>query len=54
MRLKGRAVEDGIGVTKQELLDDPPEGRPKGNVAMVSSRHAGVKEGKPIALAIKN
>lgn len=54
VRLEGRAVEDGIGVTKQELLDDPPQGRSKGNVAMHSSGHAGVKEGKPTTLAVKD
>ena len=54
VRLEGRMVEDGVRVTKQELLDDPPRGRRKGNVAIRSSEHARVKEGKPITFAIKD
>jgi len=47
VRLEGRAVEDGIGVMAQDLIDDPPQGHSEGNMAMRSSRHTRVKEGKP-------
>ena len=54
MVLEGRAVEDDIGVVKQDLLDDPPQGRSKGNMAMHSSGHTRMKEGKPTTFAIKH
>jgi len=52
VRLEGRAVEYGIGIMEQELLDDPPQGRSECDMAVHTSRHAGVKEGKPITIAV--
>jgi hypothetical protein len=54
VRLEGCAVEDGIGVMKQDLLNDPPQGRSKGNMVIHSSGHTGVKEGKPTTIAVKD
>lgn len=53
-RLEGRAVKDGIGVMKQDLLMDPPQGCSKRNMAMPSPGHTGVKEGEPTTLAIED
>ena len=53
-RLEGGTVEDGFGVMKQDLLVDPPQGRSKGNMAMHSPGHTGVKEGKPSTLAVED
>ena len=52
VRLERRAVKYGIGITEQELPDDPPQGRSERNMAVHTSRHAGVKESKPITVAV--
>ena len=36
----GDAVELGVGILDEDLLDDPPEGRTIGNVVMHASRHS--------------
>jgi hypothetical protein len=36
----GDAVELGVGILDEDLLDDPPEGRTVGDVIIHASRHS--------------
>lgn len=51
VRLESHAVENGLGVTEQELLDDPPHRRSERDMAAHTPRHIRVKHGNHTTVA---
>jgi len=47
----GHAVELGVGILDEDLLDNPPDGRTVGNMVVQASRHARVQDGERISIA---
>ena len=47
----GHAVEIGVGILDEDLLDNPPDGRTVGNMVVQASRHSRVQHGERVAVS---
>ena len=47
----GHAVELGVGILDEDLLDNPPDGRTVGNMVVQASRHSRVQHGERVAVS---